>query len=177
MSEAIHPLRFNGGYSKGDPPLPIPNREVKPFHADGTAPKRWESRSLPVFTTMPCSANYGAFFFGIPSCFLTSLYTSLFIFVFRKTFRQNLPWFSGIMGSIPCPSIVAVPQGEILKFTFYENQNSVSPFALPLPSHELHHAHAHSPQSQGRHLVRCRGLLQISTGPVYPERLPQTRCR
>ncbi len=26
-----------GGYGTGDPPLPIPNREVKPRHADGTA--------------------------------------------------------------------------------------------------------------------------------------------
>ena len=26
-----------GGYSAGVPPLPIPNREVKPVHADGTA--------------------------------------------------------------------------------------------------------------------------------------------
>ena len=32
-----------GGYSAGVPPLPIPNREVKPVHADGTA-DRWESR-------------------------------------------------------------------------------------------------------------------------------------
>ena len=29
---------IQGGYSTGDPPLPIPNREVKPRHADGTAP-------------------------------------------------------------------------------------------------------------------------------------------
>ena len=27
----------NGGYSDGVPPLPIPNREVKPVSADGTA--------------------------------------------------------------------------------------------------------------------------------------------
>ena len=26
-----------GGYSDGVPPLPIPNREVKPVRADGTA--------------------------------------------------------------------------------------------------------------------------------------------
>ena len=26
-----------GGYSRGVPPLPIPNREVKPVRADGTA--------------------------------------------------------------------------------------------------------------------------------------------
>ena len=28
---------YSGGYSSGVPPLPIPNREVKPVHADGTA--------------------------------------------------------------------------------------------------------------------------------------------
>jgi hypothetical protein len=32
-----------GGYSIGVPPLPIPNREVKPNNVDGTA-ERWESR-------------------------------------------------------------------------------------------------------------------------------------
>ena len=29
---------YCGGYSAGAPPLPIPNREVKPGRADGTAP-------------------------------------------------------------------------------------------------------------------------------------------
>ena len=28
---------ISGGYSDGAPPLPIPNREVKPVRADGTA--------------------------------------------------------------------------------------------------------------------------------------------
>ena len=35
--------RHSGGYSVRVPPLPIPNREVKPDHADGTA-SQWESR-------------------------------------------------------------------------------------------------------------------------------------
>ena len=30
---------YSGGYSSGAPPLPIPNREVKPGRADGTAPQ------------------------------------------------------------------------------------------------------------------------------------------
>ena len=30
-------IRNSGGYSVRVPPLPIPNREVKPIHADGTA--------------------------------------------------------------------------------------------------------------------------------------------
>ena len=33
-----------GGYSSEVPPLPIPNREVKLTHADGTAVLPWESR-------------------------------------------------------------------------------------------------------------------------------------
>ena len=37
---------LKGVYSDGDPPLPIPNREVKPVSADGTA-RGWESRSMP----------------------------------------------------------------------------------------------------------------------------------
>jgi hypothetical protein len=30
-------IKFLGDYSNGVPPLPIPNREVKPISADGTA--------------------------------------------------------------------------------------------------------------------------------------------
>ena len=30
---------YSGGFSPGVPPLPIPNREVKPGRADGTAPQ------------------------------------------------------------------------------------------------------------------------------------------
>ena len=33
-----------GGFSSEVPPLPIPNREVKLTHADGTAVFPWESR-------------------------------------------------------------------------------------------------------------------------------------
>ena len=41
---------ISGGYSGGVPPLPIPNREVKPACADGTA-HPWESRQPPFFQT------------------------------------------------------------------------------------------------------------------------------
>ena len=40
---ALHMSPYSGGYSGGVPPLPIPNREVKPARADGTA-HPWESR-------------------------------------------------------------------------------------------------------------------------------------
>ena len=33
--------RYSGGYCGGVPPLPIPNREVKPACADGTAMQCW----------------------------------------------------------------------------------------------------------------------------------------
>jgi hypothetical protein len=43
-------MDFSGDNREGETPLPIPNREVKPFFADGTTTARlWESRSLPGF--------------------------------------------------------------------------------------------------------------------------------
>src|SRR4028118_606358 len=43
-------LLIQGDDSGGDTPLPIPNREVKPASADGTARETlWESRSSPIF--------------------------------------------------------------------------------------------------------------------------------
>ena len=37
-----------GDHSEGDPPVPIPNTEVKPLSPDGTARASvWESRTLP----------------------------------------------------------------------------------------------------------------------------------
>ena len=42
--------QFPGNHNKGETPVPIPNTEVKPFSADGTAwVAKWESRSLPGF--------------------------------------------------------------------------------------------------------------------------------
>src|SRR4028118_1361642 len=41
---------IKGDDSGGDTPLPLPNREVKPASADGTARETlWESRSSPIF--------------------------------------------------------------------------------------------------------------------------------
>jgi hypothetical protein len=41
-------IQFPGGYRRGVTPVPIPNTEVKPSTADGTAGAGlWESRSLP----------------------------------------------------------------------------------------------------------------------------------
>ena len=41
-------LKFFGGDSEGETPVPFPNTEVKPFCADGTAwATAWESRTPP----------------------------------------------------------------------------------------------------------------------------------
>ena len=37
LKSKVRKRKTNGGNSDGDPPLPIPNREVKPVSADGTA--------------------------------------------------------------------------------------------------------------------------------------------
>ena len=50
-------ITFYGGHSKEDPPVPIPNTEVKLFSADGTARATvWESRSPPFLYINPQSA-------------------------------------------------------------------------------------------------------------------------
>ncbi len=46
--------KFSGGYGEGVPPVPIPNTEVKPFIADGTARETvWESRTPPELILKP----------------------------------------------------------------------------------------------------------------------------
>ena len=50
-----------GDHSEGDPPVPIPNTEVKPLSPDGTARASvWESRKLPGYVKSP-SRKAGAF--------------------------------------------------------------------------------------------------------------------
>jgi hypothetical protein len=47
-------LEVSGDHSERVPPLPIPNREVKPLNADGTAGATlWESRKSPGFDWSP----------------------------------------------------------------------------------------------------------------------------
>ena len=42
------PYKISGDYGERDPPVPMPNTEVKPFSADGTwLETTWESRTLP----------------------------------------------------------------------------------------------------------------------------------
>ena len=60
---------YLGGYCGGVPPLPIPNREVKPACADGTA--------------MQCGRVGGRLFFRVES--LTSVMMSGTLFLFSST--------------------------------------------------------------------------------------------
>src|SRR6185369_10288835 len=57
LSESTNALfDFSGGYVVGVTPVPIPNTEVKPYGADGTARVTvWESRTPPglIFKTPP----------------------------------------------------------------------------------------------------------------------------
>ena len=48
MKDCTDPSQFSGDNGERDPPVPIPNTEVKPFSADGTwLETTWESRMLP----------------------------------------------------------------------------------------------------------------------------------
>ena len=55
-------IKISGGNSEGDPPVPIPNTEVKPFSADNTRLETsWEDKTLPdpniQETIKPCWFN------------------------------------------------------------------------------------------------------------------------
>ena len=64
---------LKGVYSDGDPPLPIPNREVKPVSADGTA-LGWESRSMPNLEERASSSDSPFFYFVSFSIFNFQLF-------------------------------------------------------------------------------------------------------
>ena len=56
-------IDFLGGYIVGVTPVPIPNTEVKPYGADGTAWETvWESRTLPGINSKNPLASVGGFF-------------------------------------------------------------------------------------------------------------------
>src|SRR3954464_14236818 len=56
--------QVSGSITGGATPDPIPNSEVKPSRADGTARSSvWESRTLPEFFLGPQSKDWGPFLF------------------------------------------------------------------------------------------------------------------
>ena len=78
--------KLKGVYGKGDPPLPIPNREVKPFSADGTA-DRWESRKMPNSDGESYSDVTLSFFVSYLSCLIFRL---LSYFILWLSYRIHL---------------------------------------------------------------------------------------
>ena len=59
--------KISGDNGERDPPVPIPNTEVKPFSADGTWLETiWESR------TLPDSMKKGLTLYGVGSFFIPS---------------------------------------------------------------------------------------------------------
>ena len=83
---------LSGGFSDRAPPLPIPNREVKPVSADGTA--SWESRSPPKIYKNP-SSEYGEGFFGGKKivrkiCFWKKIFTFVaYILLFNRLVQKD----------------------------------------------------------------------------------------
>ena len=69
------PYTVSGDNGERDPPVPIPNTEVKPFSADGTwLETTWESRTLPDSTKKSLRRCLGLFLcasrqFFLPGCF------------------------------------------------------------------------------------------------------------
>ena len=65
--DCTNPSQFSGDNGERDPPVPIPNTEVKPFSADGTwLETTWESR------TLPDSMKKGLTPYGVGSFFIPS---------------------------------------------------------------------------------------------------------
>jgi hypothetical protein len=63
---APSPKEILGGYAEGVTPVPIPNTEVKPLRADGTARAAvWESRSPPGLLQEEPATNYGCGLFAL----------------------------------------------------------------------------------------------------------------
>ena len=58
-------VTYCGGYSGEDPPLPIPNREVKLTSADGTAPPGGRVGSCR-FSEVPIEVTFSRGFFFVP---------------------------------------------------------------------------------------------------------------
>ena len=76
---SVNKFRFPGGHRSRVTPVPIPNTEVKPATADGTAwVTVWESRSLPGLFSGPGShdANPAFFLYAAPTARVSSTGTA-----------------------------------------------------------------------------------------------------
>ena len=58
-------IPVSGDYSEGDPPVPIPNTEVKPFSGDNTSlATSWEDNTLPVPFSQETPLSGASFLFA-----------------------------------------------------------------------------------------------------------------
>ena len=86
-----------GGYRKGETPVPIPNTEVKPLIADGTARVTvWESRTLPgleiiTISTKKAGTSVTAFRLFVPMRYLSyqSFHSAAATFFLRPLARTS----------------------------------------------------------------------------------------
>ena len=97
---------YLGSYSIGVPPLPIPNREVKPVSADGTA-EMWESRSTPTFKKSLIPYGVRLFFFALIFALKIELSNKYAVCVVMAS--ENYPYGSSK------PSEILIDNGPKLK--------------------------------------------------------------
>ena len=84
---------LSGGYGGGVPPLPIPNREVKPACADGTAMQCGRVGGRPLSTGEPSSNMLGG-----SSHFIYMLFLVTCRFVWRPSFMIHRRYYYNMLG-------------------------------------------------------------------------------
>ena len=84
---------LSGGYGGGVPPLPIPNREVKPACADGTAMQCGRVGGRPLSTGEPSSNMLGG-----SSHFIYMLFLVICRFVWRPSFMIHRRYYYNMLG-------------------------------------------------------------------------------
>ena len=88
----------SGGYSCGAPPLPIPNREVKPARADGTAPQSGRVGRRRLIGSLLIGFPVGRLFFcAIPTSGIKNL--GFYFFPCIIVFSMYYCFFHTLLGS------------------------------------------------------------------------------
>ena len=96
----------SGGYSCGAPPLPIPNREVKPARADGTAPQSGRVGRRRLREGLLAGFPAGRFlFFCASSVYLSMINTFHIIMVLISEKNDNFVLTKTICNVVPYPDI------------------------------------------------------------------------
>ena len=104
--------RYSGGYCGGVPPLPIPNREVKPACADGTAMQCGRVGGRHFSKREPFHQQWWEGFF-LFSCTLPARTRRICARI--TTFRADFLFSSDIYSNF------AAPYGKVVRHTYWEN--------------------------------------------------------